>query len=220
MFMRYWQERRAVLQTAKDIFETGLVIGTWGNVSARVEGEPYMVITPSGMDYETLTVEDMIVVDWERNVVEGEFKPSVETPLHLEIYRKRPDISAVVHVHSPWATAFAVAGQHIPVILEETAQVIGHEVGIAAYAPCGSKQLAKNVVQALGEEKIAILLANHGLIGLGEDTASALRVCQIAEKTAMIAIYAKALGAAKALAPEDVELLNRGFKHYGQKRKK
>ncbi len=217
--MKYWQERREVLEAAKEILARGLVVGTWGNVSTRVKDESFMVITPSGKDYETLTIEDMVVVNWEHNVLEGELKPSVETSLHVEIYKKRPDINAVVHVHSPWATAFAVAGKNIPVILEETAQVIGHEVEIAPYAPCGSSQLAKNAVQALEDGKVAVLLANHGLVGLGKDTASALRVCHIAERTAMITVYANALGPVKGLELEDIEFLHQSFKYYGQERR-
>ncbi|MDD2585324.1 MAG: class II aldolase/adducin family protein [Syntrophomonadaceae bacterium] len=217
--MKYLAERNEVLQTAQEISAAKLVNGTWGNVSRRVDEQPLMVITPSGMDYNTMTLEDMALIDFDFNLVEGEYKPSSETPLHLAIYKNRSDIGAIVHVHSPWATAFAVAHQDIPVILEETAQVIGHPVKVASYARCGSSELATNVINNLGKHDKALLLANHGLLGMGKNTADALRVCYIAEKTAMIASYATMLGAVNTLNPEDIKVLSEEFKYYGQKKK-
>ncbi|MEN6326580.1 MAG: class II aldolase/adducin family protein [Syntrophomonas sp.] len=216
--MQYLQQRQEVLQAAKEIYEAQLVSGTWGNVSVKVPDQSLLVITPSGMEYETLSIEDIALVDWEQKLVEGKFKPSVETPLHLEIYKKRPDIKAIVHVHSLHATAFAVARQNIPVILEETAQIIGHEIRVTTYAPCGSKQLVENTMKALGKDRKAALLANHGLIGMGADIAEALKVCYITEKTAQIAIYARTLGPLHSLRAEDIEHLQQSFKQYGQKK--
>jgi len=215
--MRYLEERQAVLDCAREIYTSGMVTGTWGNVSLRVTGK-LMIITPSGMDYETLEPEDMVLLDFSGQVVEGKYRPSIETSLHLGIYQRRSDINAVVHVHSPYAVAFAVARKNIPVILEETAQVIGHEVEVAAYARCGSQQLADIAVQALGEEKKALLLANHGLIALGQDIPEALKICYIVEKTAMISVYASVLGTPHSLFPEDVSFLNQSSKSYGQKK--
>lgn len=214
--MRYVRERKQVLDTAVEIYQAKLVPGTWGNVSLKVEDEDLFLITPSGMDYSSMSVEDIVLVDFNGKVVEGQWKPSVETPLHSQVYSKRSDSRAVVHVHSPYATAFAVARQSIPVILEETAQVIGHDIPVAAYAHCGSDELADNVIKSLGSEKRAVLLANHGLLGLGPDLSTALRVCYIAEKTAMVAIKAKSLGEIHALSEEDIKLLNESFKSYGQ----
>jgi L-fuculose-phosphate aldolase len=214
--MDFIAERKSVVDAAREISSSGMVIGTWGNVSARVKGRPLMIITPSGMDYSTLTIEDMVLVEWEKNVAEGQYKPSVETPLHQEIYKQRPDVNAIVHVHSPFAAAFAVSGMAIPVVLEETAQVIGHPVQVAPYAHCGSKELAENTVKVLGSDRKAVLLANHGLVGVGENMASALKVCYIAEKTAMTSIYARLLGPVQPLSPEDINTLNQSFKYYGQ----
>ena len=216
--MQYLQQRQEVLQAAKEIYESQLVTGTWGNVSVAVPDQSLLLITPSGMDYNSLSIEDIALVDWEQKLVEGRFKPSVETPLHLEIYKKRPDIKAIVHVHSLYATAFAVARQNIPVILEETAQVIGHEIRVTSYAPCGSKQLAETAMKALGKDRKAVLLANHGLVGMGENIAEALKVCYIAEKTAHIAICARPLGPLHSLRAEDIAHLQQSFKQYGQKK--
>ncbi|HBK53089.1 class II aldolase/adducin family protein [Syntrophomonas wolfei] len=216
--LQYQQERKELLQIAQEIFSSGLVSGTWGNVSLRVSGPGLMLITPSGMDYNQMEAEDMVLLDGEEKVLAGKYKPSVETPLHLGIYKKRPEINAIVHVHSLYATAFAVARQNIPVILEEAAQVIGHEVRVAPYALCGSQQLAENVLKVLGKDKRAVLLANHGLLGLGGNLPEALRVCLVAERTARIAIYSRVLGPLHSLRAEDILSLRQAFRNYGQKK--
>ncbi|SHH01489.1 L-fuculose-phosphate aldolase [Thermosyntropha lipolytica DSM 11003] len=214
--MRYVEVRREVCMTAREIYEARLVAGTWGNVSAWVDD--VMVITPSGMDYGTLSPEDMVIVNGEGEVIEGFFAPSVETPLHLAIYKNRPDVKGIVHVHSPYATAFAVARRPIPVILEETAQAIGHEIPVAPYAHCGSEELAHHVVRTLGQDKKAVLLANHGLITVDVSPSAALRACYIAERTAMITLFAEQIGSINILADEDVKCLYEKFKNYGQKK--
>lgn len=205
------------MDTAKEMYKANLVSGTWGNVSVKISGEPLMIITPSGMDYETLTVEDMVLIDMQGNVQEGCWKPSVESRLHGEIYTNRPEVGAVVHVHSLFATVFAVAQQKIPVIIEETAQVIGHEIEVAPYAICGSSELARSTAQALGPGR-AILLANHGLVGVGKNAADALKVCAVAEKTAKIAMYARQMGSVNSLPAGDITLLHQNFQSYGQKK--
>lgn len=214
--MNHIKERNEVLAAAREISASGLVSGTWGNVSARIAGKSLMAITPSGMDYDSLNVEDIILLDFEQQVVEGEYQPSVETPLHLKIYKKRPEAMAIAHVHSPYATAFAVARKNIPVVLEETAQAIGHEIGVAAYAHCGTLLLADNVAKALGTNRRAVLLANHGLVAVGETMEKALKICYVAEKTARVAIYARMLGPAHSLSQEDITYLRSSFEHYGQ----
>lgn len=213
--MRYLKERKEVLDTAFEISASQLVVGTWGNVSVRTEDQSLMLITPSGMRYDTMSIEDMVLVDLALNIVEGKWQPSVESPAHAAIYQQRPDVKAIVHVHSTYATAFAVAHQSIPVIMEETAQVIGHEIQTAPYAICGSSELAANIIKTLGSGK-AVLLANHGLIGVGDNLSDALRVCYIAEETARVACLAQSLGQPFTLASEDIAVLNRNFRSYGQ----
>jgi len=215
--MDYLKGRREVLNTAREISASKMVTGTWGNVSIRIENNPLFLITPSGMSYGTMSIEDIVLVDMQGNVVEGIWKPSVETPLHLEIYRARPDVGAIVHVHSTYATAYAVARKSIPVILEETAQVIGHEILAAPYAICGSEELAVIASQTLGKGQ-AVILANHGLIGVGRNAAAALKVCQIAEKTARVALLASILGDVQPLSTEETAQLNTNFRNYGQEK--
>lgn len=213
--MRYLQERKEVLAIAQQIYKDEMVLGTWGNVSQRIKGEDLLLITPSGMDYLTMTLEDIVLLDFDEQRIEGTRTPSTETRLHIEIYRQRPDVNAVVHVHSTLASAFAVAGKSIPVILEETAQVIGHPIQVAPYITCGTDELAIQATRSLGDGR-AVLLANHGLVGVGTDLAAALKVCKIAEKTAQVCLYANSLGQVNELSPENVAALKEQFAHYGQ----
>jgi L-ribulose-5-phosphate 4-epimerase len=215
--MEYIQERQSVLDVARAISLSGMVIGTWGNVSIRIPDQPLIMITPSGKNYQTMALEDIVLLDLSGQVVDGKWKPSTESPLHLAIYRNRHDAGAIVHVHSPYATAFAAARQSIPVILEETAGVIGHEILTAPYARAGSSEVATNAVRTLGEGK-ALLLANHGLVGVGKNAGEALLVCQIAEETARVALLAHSLGQVHSLTPAEVSGLHRDFQTYGQKK--
>lgn len=217
--MQYGQEREQVLEAAREILANRMVIGTWGNVSIRISGQELAVITPSGMEYQSLAPDDMVLVNFDGKVVEGNYRPSIETPMHVEIYKRRPDAGALVHVHSPYATAFAVAGHTIPVILEETAQAIGHEIQTAPYARCGSRLLATRVAEMMGKQGRAVLLANHGLIGLGLDIKDALKVCYIVEKTAMVALLARQLGPLRSLSAEEIEIFHQGFPSYLQGKK-
>lgn len=212
------EERRQVLEAAREISASGMVIGTWGNVSARAADAAGFVITPSGMDYQSLTESDMVLVDYQGQVLEGRYRPSSETPMHLAIYLARADVQAIVHVHSPFATAFAVAGLSIPVLLEETAQAVGHEIEVVPYARCGSRTLAKHTVNTLGTSGRSALLANHGLLGVGASMAAALKVCYVVEQTAQVGLYARLLGPLKGLADREVRQLHEGFKSYGQKK--
>lgn len=217
--MQYLKERKLVLDMAQRISREKMVPGTWGNVSLRIKDQPLLLITPSGLPYETMTIDDIVVLDLEGVVVEGERIPSIEKHLHAWIYKQRMDVGAIVHVHTIYASAFAVAGRSIPVILEETAQVIGHAVQVAGYAPCGTDQLARETVHTLGEGN-AVLLANHGLVGVGADLNQALRVCQVAEKTAQVALLAENLGQVNELCTEDISILKKQFADYGQNNKK
>ncbi|MGI6421858.1 MAG: class II aldolase/adducin family protein [Syntrophomonadaceae bacterium] len=213
--MRFLEERRQVLAAAREISQSGMVMGTWGNVSMRCPEPELMLITPSGVDYQLMSMEDMVLLDSSYRIREGSYKPSIETPLHMEIYRNREGVKAIVHVHSIYASSFAVARKSIPVILEETAQVVGHEVPVAEYALCGTQALATAVLDSLGEDRRAVLLANHGLLAAGVSMEDALRICYVVEKTAQIALYAQELGGARTLESAEIVQLYQKFKSYG-----
>jgi L-fuculose-phosphate aldolase len=216
MILRAEKAREKVARAGARMARAGLVVGTWGNVSYRVSHEDLAAITPSGMPYDALMPRDIVVVDLKGNVVEGERKPSTELELHLAIYRARPEVCAVMHTHSVFASAMAAARMPIPPMVEDLAQIIGGEVPVAEYGPAGSRELAGKVVEALGESN-AVLLANHGMVGVGVDLEEAFNVCQIVEKAAQIYLWASLAGTPVALSRSEVVKLRKDYLTvYGQ----
>lgn len=214
--MQYLSERLQVLETGIEMAKAALAVGTWGNISCRLEGEK-MAITPSGMEYSTLRPEDLVIMDLEGNCLDGCRKPSTEQPLHRAIYLARPDVQAIVHTHSIYASAFAAARKPIPGAIEDLVQIVGGEVRVAQYALPGSPQLGHYAAEAL-EGRNGALLANHGVIGAAGDLRQALLICQIIEKSAQIAIAALALGGMAPLPQEDIDAMRQYFlKGYGQR---
>ena len=207
--MSKWQEeKRIVLEASQRILEKGLVVGTFGNVSLRLRPEDdreLLAISPSQRYYDTLTTDDIQVIDFEGEPVEGDLIPSVETMLHIGIYRARRNVNAVIHTHSVFASAIAVAGLDIPAILDDQITFIGGEIKLAKYALSGSQELVENVLAALGERNAA-LLPNHGAVGIGRTMRDALTTCELVEKTAKIYLSALALGKVNPLPAEAVEV--------------
>jgi len=205
--MSQWQkEKEQVLETARKMLAEGLVVGTSGNVSLRLppyEGREILAITPHHIYYDLMTPDDIVIIDFEGEPLEGEI-PSAEAMLHISIYQARSKVKAVIHTHSVYASAFAVAGKDIPAILDEQVTYIGGEVRLAKYAISGSEELADNVVQALGQRN-AVLLPNHGMVGVGRSLREALTICQLVERTAQIFLLSQNLGGAIPLPPEVVE---------------
>lgn len=209
--------RKEVVTTGVKMLGSGLVVGTWGNISTRVPDEDLVAITPSGMNYDELVAEDIVLVDLEGNVVDGLRKPSIEVPMHVAIYQNRPDIQAIVHTHSAFATAMAAARKPIPGAVEDLVQIVGGDVRVCEYALPGSKELGQNVIKAL-ERRQAVLLANHGMLGAGRNLNEALKICQVVEKAAQITIFAKVLGGVVELSQEDVDFMRDFYLNaYGQR---
>ncbi|MFP3974875.1 MAG: class II aldolase/adducin family protein [Dehalococcoidia bacterium] len=206
--MSKWEhEKKQVLKAAKSISEKGLVAGTSGNVSLRLasEGEQELLaITPSGKNYETLTVNDIQVIDFEGKTVEGELSPSSEMLLHIGIYKARKDVKAVVHTHSIFASVMAVARLEIPPILDEQVILTGGEVKVAEYAPPGGEELSRNALAAL-ENRNAVLLANHGAVGAGKTMDEALTVAEVVERVAQIYLHTLSLNKVSMIPEEVVE---------------
>ncbi len=211
------EARTAVVRVAKQMSRLGLVVSVWGNASARVRGTDLVVITPSGVEYESLYEGIMPIVDLRTgDRIQGRLKQSSETPTHLSIYRARPDVFGVVHTHSIQASAFAVLREAIPALVEDIAQVAAGRVECAEYAPPGTPELGERVVKALGTRNAA-LLANHGLMGVGPTVDEALRVCQVVEKGAQIYATARAVGKPVLLSDEEVARLRQSYlTSYGQ----
>ena len=205
--------RRAVLEAAQGLLAHGLTVGNSGNVSARVPDERRLLlaITPHARYYDTMTAEDIVVVDEEGEPVVGEGIPSVELGLHAAIYRLRPDVGAVIHAHPPMASAAAVVGRPIPPILEDQVLCLGGQIEVAPPALTGSPELAANAVRALGEGN-ACLLANHGALAVGRDPRAALCHCQYLEKLAQVFLFATWAGSVNVLPPDMVEAATAFFR--------
>jgi len=199
-----------ILAIGCEMLDKGLVAGTWGNISSRIPGTELIAVTPSGKGYREITTADVVVVDRAGTIIEGSFKPSSELPLHLAIYNARSDIQAIIHTHSVFASACAVAHKSIPPIIEDLVQLAGGSVDVAAYALPGTDTLAQNVVLALGE-KNAVLMANHGVVGCGLSLAEGMMACQLVEKAAQIFIYANQIGGSQALSHEDIEVMHKFY---------
>lgn len=209
--------RIKVVKKGIELLTANLTVGTWGNISCRVPGESLIVISPSGLTYESLVPEDIVVLDLEGNIINGLRKPSVELPLHLAIYNAREDVQAIVHTHSAYATAMAVARKEIPAAVEDLVQIVGGNVRVNEYAHPGTKELGINTVKAL-EGRNAVLLANHGMLGVGRDLDEAFRVCQIVEKSAHIVLLAQLMGRVIPLSHADVDgMRNFYLDAYGQR---
>lgn len=185
-------ERKLVLEAAKELAQKGYVTGTMGNVSMRLtapDGGELLAITPSNRYYDTLILDDIIITDFDGKRVEGKLEPSVETVLHIEIYKVRGEVNAVIHAHSIFGSVAAVAGLDIPAILDDQIVCLGGEIKVAPYALPHSQDLVGNVVSALGPRN-AVILANHGTLAVGRDMKEAFTNCEVLEKTAMIYINA------------------------------
>lgn len=151
------EPRETVLQAARKMVEKRLAVDTSGNVSLRLPPEgakQMMAITPTSRYYETLKVEDIPIIDFNGESVAGDLPPSKETPLHISIYKARKDINAIIHTHSVFASAAAVAGFDIPPILEDQVVLLGGEIKVAKYAVGGSSELLPNVLESLGDRNL------------------------------------------------------------------
>jgi L-fuculose-phosphate aldolase len=204
-----WEEqKKEVLEAAQQMDAKGLVIGTSGNVSLRFrepQGRELVAITPSGQHYDKMKAGDIVLVDLEGQRVEGELAPSIETMLHVGIYKARKKVCAIVHAHAVFGSVIAVTGKAIPPILDDQVTYLGGEINVAKYALPGSPELVKNVVAALGPGN-AVVLANHGTLAVGRNMREAFSNCQLLEKTAKVYILTTALGPLKPLPPDIAEV--------------
>jgi len=208
--------REKIITIGKKLAAQGLVVSTWGNISVKKDDRSFF-ITPSGMEYQLLEPNDLVLIDLKGNILEGHRKPSSEMQLHLAFYQHRSDITAVVHTHSIYASAYSVARKSIPPLIEDMAQVIGGTVEVAPYALPGTGELAQNALKALGN-KGAVLLANHGVVGVGSSLQEAYKACLLVEKTAHIGLSAQLLGQAVSLTQDEVDWMRKAYLiSYGQK---
>lgn len=181
-----------VLAAAQELSARGLVEGSSGNVSARID-EQHVCMTPSSVPYADMGLDDLVVVNMEGAVVDGDRSPTSEKALHLACYRAYPEVGAVIHSHAVHATMFAVARQPIPAVVEEVAVYIGGDVPVCEYTMTGTDELGDEVAAKLAD-RAATLLANHGLVTVGPTVAKALHAAILVERTAQIVFGARMLG--------------------------
>lgn len=190
--------RHSVWEHAKKMWELGLVAGSAGNVSERVDSAR-IAITPTSVPYETMRESDVVLVDLASGAaVDSTHAPSYELPMHLAIYRQRPDVQAIVHTHAPFVTTLSVLRRPLPPIIDEMLLHLGGTVDVADYAFTGTEEVGHNVVRALGERSGA-LLANHGNVCVGRTLAEALHVAVTMESCARVYVQALAIGEPAAL---------------------
>lgn len=209
--------KKVLVDSGKRMIREGLTVCTWGNISARDPQTNLVYLTPSAMDYDMITEEDIAVCDISGKIIDGLRRPTVESTLHLSIYEKRPDINAVVHTHPVYSTVFGVLREDIPACLDEAAQAIGDKIPVAAYALPGTTELAQNCTQALADKYNACLLANHGAVCVGADMEAAFKVARVLEITAQVYYMARCIGKPSLLKKEDIEYMyNFARNRYGQ----
>lgn len=186
--------------------ELGLVVGTAGNVSVRLNsenGRELMAVTPSGKSYDSLTQDDVVVTDFEVEPVEGDLPPSSESLLHVGIYQRRPDVRAIVHTHAIYSSVLAVSGIDLPPVIDEVVVYVGGAIKVSRYGFPGTPELADNVCDALGVNK-AVFIANHGAVTVGETLEEALSICLLVERASQIYIMARSLGQVTPIPTEFV----------------
>ena len=206
-----------------ELTRNNLVVWTAGNVSARVPGEDLFVIKPSGVSYDDLTADAMVVCDLDGTMVEGDrqnrnWQPSSDTAAHAYVYRHLPEVGGVVHTHSTYATAWAARGEPIPCVLTMIADEFGGEIPVGPFALIGDDSIGQGIVATLRKSRSkAVLMRNHGPFTVGKDARSAVKAAVMLEDVARTVHLSRQLGEPVAIDPADVDsLFDRYQNVYGQ----
>jgi len=210
--------REEVCALHEQLTRYGLVVWTAGNVSARVPGADVMVIKPSGVSYDELTPENMVVTDLHGEVLEGDLTPSSDTAAQAYVYRHLPDVGGIVHTHSTFATAWAARAEPIPCVLTMMADEFGGEVPVGPFALIGDDSIGRGIVETLQSSKSpAVLMQNHGVFAIGKDARSAVKAAVMCEDVARTTHIARQLGEPLPIAPDVIESLYDRYQNaYGQ----
>ncbi|WP_020661541.1 L-ribulose-5-phosphate 4-epimerase [Amycolatopsis benzoatilytica] len=210
--------RETVALLHRELTRNELVIWTAGNVSARVPGEDLMVIKPSGVSYDDLTADTMVVTDLHGNLVHGELAPSSDTAAHAYVYRHLPEVGGVVHTHSTYATAWAARGEPIPCVLTMIADEFGGEIPVGPFALIGDDSIGRGIVDTLRATRSpAVLMRNHGPFTVGRTARDAVKAAVMVEDVARTVHIAHQLGTPAPLSDDDVDRLHARYQNvYGQ----
>lgn len=211
--MLLFEERQAVTDYSKKLLTTGLVKGTGGNISITNADKTLLAITPSGVAYEGMQPEDVVVVDMEGNTVDGRLLPSSEIEFHLALVQQRPDIKAVVHTHSEYATALACLRWELPAVHYLIGSA-GYSVPLAPYATLGTRALAEVICETIGDGN-AVIMANHGLVTVGVNLHRAFSTAELVEYVAKLYLITKSVGNPILLSKEEMQAVMEKFTSYG-----
>ena len=211
--------KRSVADLHAELVRYGLVAWTAGNVSGRVPGSDCFVIKPSGVAYDELTPDSMVVCDLDGTLLEGELAPSSDTAAHAYVYRHRPDVGGVVHTHSTFATAWAARGEPIPCVLTAMADEFGGEIPVGPFALIGDDSIGRGVVETLDAHRSpAVLMRNHGVFTVGKDARAAVKAAVMCEDVARTVHFARQLGEPTPIDPADIDRLYDRYQNvYGQR---
>jgi L-ribulose-5-phosphate 4-epimerase len=210
--------RRDVCALHAELVRYALVVWTGGNVSARIPGTDLMVIKPSGVGYDDLTPDNMVVCDLDGRPVGGDLAPSSDTAAHAYVYRHRPDVGGVVHTHSTYATAWAARGEPVPCVLTAMADEFGGEIPVGPFALIGGDDIGRGIVDTLdGHRSPAVLMRSHGVFTIGPTAKAAVKAAVMTEDVARTVHLARAYGTPLPIAPDDVDALYDRYQNvYGQ----
>ncbi|MEV3979229.1 L-ribulose-5-phosphate 4-epimerase [Nonomuraea sp. NPDC049758] len=217
--MNHEATRATVAGLHAELVHYGLVVWTAGNVSGRVPGEDLFVIKPSGVSYDELTPENMVVCDLDGNLVEGAHAPSSDTAAHAYVYREMPEVGGVVHTHSTYASAWAARGEAVPCVLTAMADEFGGEIPVGPFALIGDDSIGQGVVQTLkGHRSPAVLMQNHGVFTIGKDPKAAVKAAVMCEDVARTVHVSRQLGTPLPIGPAHVDRLYDRYQNvYGQR---
>jgi len=182
---QYLTFKQQIVQTAQRLTEQGYLMATGGNLSIRIPGQAAFAITPSNFDYLKMQPDDVCILDFDLNVLEGQLKPSVESGMHAGIYHARPDVNAVVHTHQVYASALALINAPIPALFDEQVRFLGRSVDIIPYAPSGTGFLKNAIVKHIQNHHNAYIMQNHGALCFGHDVERAAHNVEILEKCSL-----------------------------------
>ena len=210
--------RKIVHDLHAELPENNLVAWTSGNISARDPETGYVVIKPSGIKFQDLTPETMVVVDMDGAIVEGDYKASSDTASHCYIYRHMPGVNGIVHTHSRYATAFAIMGREIPCVTTAMGDEFGGPIPCGGFALIGGEEIGQVVVETLaGSRSPSCLLQNHGVFATGPSAEKAVKAAVMTEDNAAIVWTALQIGTPLPIDPADIDKLYDRYQNvYGQ----
>jgi L-ribulose-5-phosphate 4-epimerase len=211
--------RRELAALHQELPKNGLVAWTSGNLSARVPGEDLMAIKASGVAYEELTADAIVICDFSGALVEGDLAPSSDAATHGYVYRSMPQVGGVAHTHSAYATAWAIRGEPIPCVLTAMADEFGGDIPVGPFALIGDEEIGRGIVDTLeGHRSSAVLMRSHGVFTIGPNARSAIKAAVMCEDVARTVHLARALGDVVPLDPESIEALHDRYQNvYGQR---